>query len=100
MYRNIYSFYKPTRSFRVDNSFAIGGLASAFSGPLILGLYWMRTNEYGAAAGMVSGMLTYILGAGGYAPITMGMNAIVIALIVSGILTVGVSLATPKRQRA
>ena len=77
-------------------TFAIGGLGASFFWPLLLGVYWKRANEYGAAAGMVGGMATYILGAGNYLPISMGMNATVIALIVSGLLTVCVSMATPK----
>ncbi|MFP4481198.1 MAG: sodium/pantothenate symporter [Thermovirgaceae bacterium] len=79
--------------------FAVGGLASAFFWPLLLGLYWMRTNEYGAAAGMAGGMATYIIGAGNYLPISMGMNAIVVSLLVSLVLTVGVSLVTPKSPK-
>ncbi|HPC76570.1 MAG TPA: sodium/pantothenate symporter [Synergistales bacterium] len=79
--------------------FAVGGLASAFFWPLILGLYWMRTNEHGAAAGMAGGMATYIIGAGKYLPITFGMNAIMVSLAVSLALTVGVSLMTPKTPK-
>ena len=79
--------------------FAVGGLASAFFWPLILGLYWMKANEHGAAAGMAGGMATYIIGAGKYLPITFGMNAIVISLVVSFALTVGVSLMTPKTPK-
>lgn len=79
--------------------FAIGGLASAFFWPLLLGLYWMRANEHGAAAGMVGGMVTYIIGAGKYLPITFGMNAIVVSLVVSLVLTVVISLVTPKTPK-
>ena len=79
--------------------FAVGGLASAFFWPLILGLYWMKANEHGAAAGMAGGMATYIIGAGKYLPITFGMNAIVVSLVVSLALTVGVSLMTPKTPK-
>jgi len=80
-------------------TFAIGGLGASFFWPLLLGIYWRRANEYGAAAGMVSGMAVYILGAGGYLPITMGMNAIVTALIISGALTISVSIVTPKTPK-
>ncbi|MDD2574164.1 MAG: sodium/pantothenate symporter [Firmicutes bacterium] len=79
--------------------FTVGGLASAFFWPLILGLYWMRANEHGASAGMVSGMLTYILAAGNYLPISMGMHPIVISLIVSAVIMIVVSLATPKSPK-
>lgn len=89
----------PPDSLQFLITFAIGGLGSSFFWPLLLGIYWKRANEYGAAAGMISGMVIYIVGAGNYLPIAMGMNAIVIALIVSGILTVVVSLVTPKTPK-
>ncbi|MDR2137544.1 MAG: sodium/pantothenate symporter [Synergistaceae bacterium] len=79
--------------------FAVGGLASSFFWPIMLGLYWMRCNEYGAMIGMFGGLATYIVGAGNYLPITFGMHAIVVALVVSGVLTVGVSMVTPKTPR-
>lgn len=87
---------KPPHALEWMIAFSMGGLASAFFWPLLLGLYRMRTNEYGGAAGMLGGLLTYILAAGKYLPITFGMHAIVISLIVSLVLTVGVSLITPK----
>jgi sodium/pantothenate symporter len=86
----------PPNALQFMITFAVGGLGSSFFWPLLLGIYWKRANEYGAAAGMVGGMVTYILGAGKYLPITMGMNAIIVALIVSLLLTVLISLATPK----
>ncbi|WMJ78445.1 MULTISPECIES: sodium/pantothenate symporter [unclassified Sedimentibacter] len=86
----------PPNALQFMITFAVGGLGSAFFWPLLLGIYWKRTNEYGAAAGMVGGMVTYILGAGNYLPIAMGMNAVVVALFVSLLLTVSISLATPK----
>ncbi|MBA1334572.1 MAG: hypothetical protein HPY66_2421 [Firmicutes bacterium] len=90
---------KPPHALEWIIAFAIGGLASAFFWPLLLGLYWMKANEYGAAAGMVGGIVTYILAAGKFLPITMGMHAIVVSLLVSGILTIGVSLVTPKTPK-
>ncbi|MBK5251670.1 MAG: sodium/panthothenate symporter [Peptostreptococcaceae bacterium] len=89
----------PPNSLQYIITFAIGGLGSAFFWPMLLGVYWKRTNEYGAAAGMIGGMVTYILGAGNFLNITMGMNAIVISLIISGILTVLVSKVTPKAPK-
>lgn len=76
--------------------FAIGGLTSSFFWPMLLGLYWWRTNEYGALAGMIGGMVTFILVQGNIIPFNLGMHGIVMGLIVSGLLTVFVSLATPK----
>lgn len=86
----------PPAGLQVLVIFSVGGLASAFFWPLMLGIYWMRTNEYGAIAGMLGGLVTYILGAGGYADITFGMHGIATAFVVSGLLTIGVSLITPK----
>lgn len=90
---------KPPHALQYLIIFSIGGLASSFFWPILLGLYWMRCNEYGAAAGMIGGLATYILGAGKYLPITFGMHAIVTALVVSLALTVGVSAVTPKTPR-
>ncbi len=79
--------------------FASGGLAAAFLWPLLLGLYWMRCNEYGAVAGMIGGMATYLVAQRNILNIKMGMDPIVIAIIVSGILVIGVSMLTPKTPK-
>lgn len=76
--------------------YAVGGMVSAFYVPLILGLYWMRTNEYGALAGMAGGLATYLLNGAGIVNWTMGMQPIIIGTLVSLVLTVGVSCLTPK----
>lgn len=76
-------------------NFAIGGLAAAFFFPLLLGLYWKRTNEYGAIAGVLSGFIYFIFASTVPAAV-FGFNAFVPAMVISGILTVAVSLATPK----
>lgn len=76
--------------------FAIGGLTSSFFWPLLLGLYWWRTTEQGALAGMLSGMTTFILVQGKFVPWNFGMHGIVMGIVVSGLLTIGVSLITPK----
>ncbi len=76
--------------------FAIGGLTSSFFWSMLLGLYWWRTNEYGAIAGMIGGMVTFILVQGKFVPFNLGMHGIVMGLLISGILTVLVSLMTPK----
>jgi sodium/pantothenate symporter len=91
---------KPPEALEYLIIFAVGGLASSFFWPIMLGLYWMRCNEYGAMIGMFGGLATYIAGAGNYLPITFGMHAIVVALVVSGLLTVGVSMITPKTPRS
>ena len=76
--------------------YAVGGMVSAFYIPLILGLYWMRANEWGALAGMVGGLVTYLINGMGLVDWKMGMEPIVIGVIVSLILTVVVSYLTPK----
>ena len=90
---------KPPHALQYLIIFSIGGLASSFFWPILLGLYWMRCNEYGAAAGMIGGLATYIAAAGKYLPITFGMHGIFISLLVSLVLTAGVSLFTPKTPR-
>ncbi|GHS96417.1 sodium/panthothenate symporter [Synergistales bacterium] len=89
---------QPPHALQVLIIFAVGGLASTFFWPLLLGVYWMKTNEYGALAGMLGGLVTYILTAGKYLPfdITFGMHAIAVSFVVSGVLTTTVSLITPK----
>ncbi len=87
---------KPPQALQALIIFSVGGLSAGFFWPLLLGIYWMRTNEYGAVAGMLGGVATYILGAGGYLNITFGMHAIFTACVVSGLLTAGVSCLTPK----
>ena len=89
---------QPPHALQLLIIFSIGGLAATFFWPLLLGVYWMKANEYGAIAGMLGGLTTYILVAGKYLPfdISMGMHAIAVSFAVSGILFVAVSLVTPK----
>ena len=92
---------KPPQALQYLVTFAIGGLASTFFWPIMLGFYWMRCNEYGAMAGMLAGLITYVIAAGNFlpVPITFGMHAIVAGIVVSGAFTVGVSMVTPKTPR-
>lgn len=76
--------------------YAVGGMVSAFYIPLMLGIYWMRANEWGALAGMAGGLLTYLLNGAGIVDWTMGMQPIVIGTLISLGLTVLVSYLTPK----
>ena len=76
--------------------YSVGGMVSAFYIPLMLGLYWMRTNEWGALAGVIGGLGTFLLNGMGVVDWKMGMEPIVIGVIVSLVLTVLVSLITPK----
>lgn len=78
--------------------FAVGGLISAFFWPLLLGLYWMKANEYGAVAGMLSGIVVYVLVHGNFLPIdiSLGMHAVAVTFLISGVFSIVVSLLTPK----
>lgn len=78
--------------------YAIGGLTSSFFWPVLLGLFWKRTTEQGALAGLIGGMLAFIGAQGKYIP-NFGMHGIVVGIVVSGILTIGVSLITPRPPR-
>jgi sodium/pantothenate symporter len=91
----------PPQSLQMLVVFAIGGLSSALLCPLLFGLYWMRCNEHGALAGMIGGMGMYVLLTRKILPasIQMGMAPIVVCMAVSLVLTVGVSLVTPKTPR-
>lgn len=75
--------------------FAIGGLASAFFWPMLLGLYWPRMNQWGALSSMLVGTGAYMIGKYFYKPFAMGMDAVVISLILALIVAVVASLLTP-----
>lgn len=81
-------------------TYSTGGMTVAFFATVLLGLYWKRANEYGACAGMISGIVLYIvidiLTKKGIVPNPLGLNPVVIATFVSTLLMVIVSLATPK----
>ena len=86
----------PPDAVQVLVNFAIGGLASALMFPLLLGLYWKRCNEYGAIAGVLSGFVYYVVASSVLPGLAFGLNAFVPAVVLSGILTIGVSMATPQ----
>jgi Na+/proline symporter len=77
---------------------AWGGLGAAFGPPLLLSLFWHRTNKYGVAAGFISGMLTVIL----WNQIDLLKDMIyelVPAFFISTLLTILVSLSTKPNKR-
>lgn len=76
--------------------YAIGGMVSAFYAPLLLGLYSMRVNEWGALSGIIGGLVVYLLTGMGVLNWSMGMQPVVVGVIASLVLTIGVSLITPK----
>lgn len=72
-------------------NFAWGGITSTFAAPMILGLYWKRSNGRGALAGMISGfaiaILWYLLG-------HPGIHGLVLGYIVNFAVNIVVSLCT------
>ena len=90
--------FNPPEALQFFILYAIGGLTSSFFWPILLGLYWKRANEQGAIAGLIGGMLAFIGAQGKYIP-NFGMHGIVVGIVVSGILTIGVTLITPKPPR-
>lgn len=79
-------------------TFSMGGMAAAFFFTLLLGCYWKRCNEWGAALGIAGAYVTYIVAEMKLLPvdITFGMHPVGISMIVSVALLIGVSLITPK----
>lgn len=78
--------------------FAIGGLATSLAPPLLLGLFWPRTNKYGAFAGSFVGLLSYI-GLKQWGPGLIGSSPISVTLLIAFTLTVVVSLLTAKPSK-
>lgn len=84
---------KPPALLTILYASAMGMLASCLSVPLILGIWWKRINATGATAGVIVGMIVFL-----YLYIFAGMPAlsqVTIALPLSAIATVVVSLLTP-----
>lgn len=77
-------------------TYATGGMTVAFFHTVLLGLYWKRANEYGACAGIITGIALYLLIDMKVLPISLGMNAVVMATLISTVIMVVVSLLTPK----
>lgn len=86
-------------------AYSTGGMTVAFFACVLFGLYWKRANEYGACAGMISGIVLYIgidvlrkfLVSKALFPADIHpMVSVVIATVLSTIIMVIVSIATPK----
>lgn len=77
-------------------TYATGGLTVVLFHIVLLGLFWKRANEYGAIAGIISGIALYLLIDKGILAISLGFNACIMATLLSTIITVIVSLVTPK----
>jgi sodium/proline symporter/sodium/pantothenate symporter len=69
-----------------------GGLISCFLFPVLLGIYWKKTNGTGALFGMVGGFVSFvILDRSGLLP---AVTAMLFSVPISAILTVVGSLFT------
>lgn len=77
-------------------TYSTGGLTVAFTSTLLLGYYWKGANEYGAIAAIVTGIPLYLLIDKGVLPWSLGMNACIVATLISTIIMVIVSKVTPK----
>ena len=87
---------KPPELLQLLVFFAMGGLGASLACPLIIGLYWKRANEYGGIAGIVCGIVSYILLNNVVPQFALGMHPFVVATLISAIAVVVVSLLTPQ----
>jgi SSS family transporter len=68
-------------------------VGSTFTSVVLLGCLWKRTTREGAIAGMIGGfVITWIWH---FTKSPLGLNPVIPGVIVSGLLTIGVSLFTP-----
>lgn len=77
-------------------SFAWAGFGAAFGPVVLFGLFWRRSNRWGALAGMVSGGVMVFIWKFLIAPMggVWGIYELLPAFVVSSIAIVTVSLAT------
>ncbi|MBL7074429.1 hypothetical protein ISS37_04220 [candidate division KSB1 bacterium] len=76
--------------------FSIGGLQTATFGPILLGMFWKRGNQWGTIASITWGMITYALAKTIVPQIALwGTFESFVPTITSVIVYVVVSLATP-----
>lgn len=90
----------PPPTLQIFISFSAGGCAAALISPLVLGLFWPRTNKYGAFAGVLGGLVSYILFSQIYLGIPVLYQApLIFAFLLSFTLTIVVSLITEKPSK-
>jgi sodium/pantothenate symporter len=89
----------PPRTLEWIVYFAIAGLESSLFFPLLLGLYWKRVNTQGALAGMLGGLVGYILIAGYLKKLAFGMQPVCMGLLISLICLIVVTYLTPPPSR-
>ncbi|WHY85380.1 sodium/pantothenate symporter [Neobacillus novalis] len=81
------------------NLFSFGGLESVFIWPVIMGLYWRRSNKYGAITSMILGMGSYIL-LDRFYPNAFGLHTVVVPIVLSLLGFVLVSLVSQQHTAA
>ncbi|MFF2446915.1 sodium/pantothenate symporter [Neobacillus sp. NPDC058068] len=81
------------------NLFSFGGLESVFIWPVIMGLYWRRSNKYGAITSMIIGMGSYIL-LDRFYPNAFGLHTVVVPIVLSLLGFVLVSFVSQKHTAA
>jgi sodium/pantothenate symporter len=87
--------FNPPPSLQVYITFSQGGSAAAFAPALLLGLFWSRSNKYGALTGIITGLVLYVV----FSQINLGISALSQAPLLfsapaSFILNIAVSLMT------
>ena len=82
-------------------SFAWAGFGATFGPIMLFGLFWKRTNKYGAIAGMISGAVMIFVWKFLIAPLggVLAIYELLPAFIISSILIVVVSLLTPAPEK-
>jgi sodium/pantothenate symporter len=77
--------------------FSIGGLEAATFGPILLGMFWKKGNQWGALASIIWGMGIYAIGMGINSQKGLwGTHPSFVSVITATIVYVVVSLLTPK----
>jgi sodium/pantothenate symporter len=77
--------------------FSIGGLEAATFGPILLGMFWKKGNQWGALASIIWGMVIYAIGMGlNSQKVLWGAHPSFVSVITATIVYVVVSLLTPK----
>ncbi len=92
---------EPPQLLQLIVTFGMGGMAAAFFSAFLLGSYWPRINEEGAAASMAGAFVTYFFLHSDFAKAlpfdpSLGMHPVAVSMIVSTVLLIAVSLVTPK----
>jgi sodium/pantothenate symporter len=94
---NVLLALNPPETLQVFITYAAGAGGCALVPPMVLGLYWPRTNKYGALAGALSGLVGYVLFDAGILGVSVLQQApLIFAMSLSTLLTVLISMMTKK----